>query len=290
MQPTTRESRPGYSPDAVARLSARAQSAVARSAAVEKVIAAMHERLDAPFLLDDMASLAYLSPYYFNRVFRQVTGVPPRRFHTALRMAAAKRLLLTTDLSVTEICFDLGYQSLGTFTTQFHELVGVSPRALRRLADDPPCTPAELLAALEHVQADGASSRRLLTGNVAGPDDASEWLVFIGLFANGSPQGLPAACTARVGCGQFQLAASALHPHVAAVAFPCSDEPRAYLCPDKHEVMVAAAPARTALSSVLGRGRELRLRHVRSTDPPVLLALPLLLGRRVAAREMLEVA
>ena len=42
---------------------------------------------EAPFELKDMARIAFLSPYYFNRVFRQVTGVPPRRFHMALRMA-----------------------------------------------------------------------------------------------------------------------------------------------------------------------------------------------------------
>jgi AraC family transcriptional regulator len=269
-------------------LSARAQSAAARSYAVEKVIAAMRERLDAPFLLDEMASIAYLSPYYFNRVFRQVTGVPPRRFHTALRMAAAKRLLLTTDLSVTDICLDLGYQSLGTFTTQFHELVGVSPRALRRLAGDPPCTPEELVDALEGQAGDGGT---VASGRIGGPEAADERVVFVGVFAGGCPQGMPSACTARIGPGAFRLAATpGIRRHVAAVAIPVSDSPADYLVPDESDLLVASGPARVTLARDPNEARELTLRGLRATDPPVLLALPLLLARRVVARDMLQVA
>lgn len=269
-------------------LSARAQSAAARSCAVEKVIAAMHERLDAPFLLDDMARIAYLSPYYFNRVFRQVTGVPPRRFHTALRMAAAKRLLLTTDLSVTDVCLDLGYHSLGTFTTQFHELVGVSPRALRRLAGDPPCTPEELVDALEGQAADAGT---VASGRIGGSEAADGRVVFVGLFAGGCPQGLPSACTARIGPGAFRLATTpGIRRHVAAAALPVSDEPADYLVPDESELLVASGPARATLAREPDEARELTLRHLRPTDPPVLLALPLLLARRVVARDMLQVA
>ena len=64
---------------------ARARSEVERSAAVERVIEAMHERLDRPFALDEMARIAYLSPFYFNRIFRQQTGVPPRLAGIATR-------------------------------------------------------------------------------------------------------------------------------------------------------------------------------------------------------------
>jgi AraC family transcriptional regulator len=117
----------------------------------------MHERIDRPFALDEMARIAYLSPFYFNRVFRQLTGLPPRRFHTALRIAAAKRLLLTTDLSVTEVCLEVGYQSLGTFTTHFHELVGVSPRELRRLASDPARAAAQVADAFASAKVDSVA-------------------------------------------------------------------------------------------------------------------------------------
>src|ERR687886_731437 len=109
----------------------RPVTTAARLDAVERVVREMRARLGSPFGLDDMAHVAHLSPYHFNRVFRSVTGVPPGRFHAAVRMDAAKRLLLTTDLRVTDVCLEVGYRSLGTFTTQFRELVGVSPRELR---------------------------------------------------------------------------------------------------------------------------------------------------------------
>jgi AraC-like DNA-binding protein len=276
----------GWGRDGADPAGVRAQCAADRSLAVERVIAAMHERLDAPFELKEMARIAYLSPYYFNRVFRQLTGVPPRRFHMALRMAEAKRLLLTTDLSVTEICLDLGYQSLGTFTTHFHELVGVSPRGLRRLAATPPCTPDDLVAALERQAENGVAP--LLAGAVTVPDGAEDCLVFIGLFATPSPEGLPSGCTARLGPGAFHLRAPAgARRHLAAAAFPRSDDPCTYLAPDERDFLVGLSPF--PIDSA-GRALELRLRRVRPTDPPVLLALPVLLARRLAERDALQVA
>src|SRR5215471_21715534 len=103
---------------------------------VERVIRAMRERIYQPLSLEDMADVAHLSPYHFSRVFHNIIGVPPGEFLAALRLEEAKRLLLTTSLSVTDICFELGYASLGSFTTRFTQLVGVPPRLLRRLAED----------------------------------------------------------------------------------------------------------------------------------------------------------
>ena len=84
--------------------------------------------------LAQMAEVACLSPFHFARVFRQATGIPPAAFFAALQLDRAKRLLLETELSVTEICFALGYASLGTFTTRFAARVGVPPGRFRRLA------------------------------------------------------------------------------------------------------------------------------------------------------------
>ena len=102
--------------------------------AVKQVIPIMHERFGEPFSLQEMAETVSLSPHHFNRVFRKVTGVTPARFLSALRLRAAVHLLLTTELSVTDICFDVGYNSLGTFTSRFTKLVGLPPTQLRELA------------------------------------------------------------------------------------------------------------------------------------------------------------
>jgi AraC family transcriptional regulator len=253
---------------------ARAATAAARVHAVETVIRAMTDRLDRPLVLDEMARIAYLSPYYFNRVFRQVTGVPPRRFQTALRMVAAKRLLLTTDLSVTEICLDVGYRSLGTFVTQFRELVGVSPRGLRELAGRP-WSPTSV----PPVAHDPADAR--VTGVVT-MESTAPMLAFVGLFADASPEGIPAACTLLTGTsGIYHIGSAPLgRHHVAAAALPCCGDPGDYLLPDEDAVLVATAD-RPVIAQRGGTAvRHLHLRPKRTIDPPILLAPHVLLGSR----------
>src|SRR5450432_625377 len=101
---------------------------------VERVIQTMHTHLCEPLALEDMADIACLSPYCFSRVFHQIVGIPPGEFLATLRLDRAKQLLLTTSLSITDICFEVGYVGLGSFTTRFTQQVGVSPRHLRNLA------------------------------------------------------------------------------------------------------------------------------------------------------------
>jgi AraC-like DNA-binding protein len=109
----------------------RPATVVAHNEAVDRVIRTMHERLDEPLTLQEMSRIAYISPYHFNRIFRQITGIPPNQFLYALRLETAKRRLLMSNTSVTDVCFDVGYNSLGTFIRRFTALVGVSPSRLR---------------------------------------------------------------------------------------------------------------------------------------------------------------
>src|ERR1043166_3455988 len=102
--------------------------------AVERVIRMMQDRLDEPLTLHEMSKTAYISACHFNRIFRQITGIPPNQYFYALRLETAKRLLLTTSTSVTNVCFDVGYNSLGTFIRRFTGLVGLSPSRFRSLA------------------------------------------------------------------------------------------------------------------------------------------------------------
>ncbi|MDG4763978.1 AraC family transcriptional regulator [Solwaraspora sp. WMMD406] len=103
----------------------------ARIDSVARAVAYMTENLSEPQRLSDIAQAALLSPFHFHRVFRYLTSTTPARFLAALRMAEARRLLLTTDLSVTEICIEVGYSSLGTFIGQFSKFTGMSPRRFR---------------------------------------------------------------------------------------------------------------------------------------------------------------
>src|SRR5882757_316060 len=71
--------------------------------AVNRVIESMHRNLGEQLTVDDMARTAMFSKFHFSRVFQRATGVSPGRFLSAIRLQEAKRLLVSTELSVTEI-------------------------------------------------------------------------------------------------------------------------------------------------------------------------------------------
>jgi len=247
----------------------RAASAAARVVAVTTVIEMMTDQPDRPLALDDMGRATHLSPWYFNRVFREITGLPPRRFQTALRMAAAKRLLLTSALSVSDVCLEVGYRSLGTFVTHFRELVGVSPGTLRGLAD----VPLPPVPAAGDPQSGGAwrGATATVAGSLSASDDVPR-VIFLGLFAYPCPQGVPRACAILGGPGAFRI--GAVPPgrhHLAAAALPRSGDPQSYLLPEDADVLVATGGPGVTARPGATEVRHLRLRPKRATDPPLLL-------------------
>lgn len=101
----------------------------------------MAARIDEPLRLTDAAREACLSQFHYHRLFAQTFGETPHEFVTKLRIDRAKRLLARDQLPVTEICFAVGYESLGSFSTLFRTMVGYSPsgyqRAIRRIFPTP---------------------------------------------------------------------------------------------------------------------------------------------------------
>jgi AraC-like DNA-binding protein len=98
---------------------------------IVRVIEDIYKRFSEPITIDDMARLAKYSRFHFTRMFQQATGVAPGQFLTAVRIQEAKRLLLSTSLSVKEITTRVGYSSAGTFSAKFKSSVGFSPAAYR---------------------------------------------------------------------------------------------------------------------------------------------------------------
>jgi len=92
---------------------------------------AIHARYGEALRLDDLAREAALSPFHFLRLFRAAFGETPHHYLTRVRIEAAKRLLLA-DAPVTDVCFDVGFQSLGSFSALFTRRVGAPPSAFRR--------------------------------------------------------------------------------------------------------------------------------------------------------------
>jgi AraC-like DNA-binding protein len=84
-----------------------------------------------PLDVDDLAGAAGLSRAHFSRQFRRAFGESPHAYLLTRRLERAAALLRTTDRGVAEICFDVGLQSVGSFTTSFTRTYGVSPTAYR---------------------------------------------------------------------------------------------------------------------------------------------------------------
>ena len=79
-----------------------------------------------------VAAVAHLSPAHFIRSYRAAFGETPHRYLQRRRVERSMFLLRETDRSVTDICLDVGFTSLGTFSRMFREIVGETPSGYRR--------------------------------------------------------------------------------------------------------------------------------------------------------------
>ncbi|KYC43738.1 hypothetical protein WA1_00815 [Scytonema hofmannii PCC 7110] len=251
-----------------------------RYQAVERVILAMHNYLDQTLSLEDMAEIATLSPYHFNRIFHQVTGIPPSQFLYALRLETAKRLLLTTQLSVTEVCYEVGYNSLGTFVTRFKQLVGLSPSHLRRFAKH------FTLSCLEQSDKHLTFQPRViplnpsLTGRIV-TSDAFTGLIFIGLFSTPIPQNRPICCTLLTAPGLYRIAPV---PdgcyYVFAAAIANCKAASSYLL--QEIALHGCVGPLVVCNGQVNKRPDILLRPKLLTDPPILTALSFLFAERWA--------
>jgi AraC-like DNA-binding protein len=98
-----------------------------------------------PLSIDDLARAAALSRAHFIRAFHGAFGESPHAYLLTRRLERAAAMLRTTDRSVTDVCFSVGLQSLGSFTTSFTRTYGVSPTAYR--AAYPPAADHALIPA-----------------------------------------------------------------------------------------------------------------------------------------------
>ena len=234
-------------------------------------IRTMRAKPAAAFQTQEAAAAFGVTPFAFIRAFKEVTGLSPQRFRAALRIERAKRLLVETDRPVTEISFDVGYNSLGTFVRIFTLLVGLPPSQLRRLARGG--DPAEIV--------DGARTFNPLpmtASTVRGtvePPLPRKALVVAGLFPQGLPAGLPIdGCFVDPVARDFRL------------AWPCGRRRVSLLiaaigCFTLKEAWVGNLPeievSSLSLAAAPRRPVRVRLRAIDETDPPFLTPIPLLL-------------
>lgn len=240
---------------------------------VQRVVQEMRTETE-PLTLRDYAEIAGLSPFYFNRIFRSIIGIPPGEFATSLRFERAKRLLLITPASITDICFEVGYGSLGTFSTRFKNLVGVSPASFRTMPD----TVAELDFGRSTFNIDPRQRhiRGRIEGTMSFPKGRSASF-FIGIYPTRIAVARPVVGRMVTEPGPFEL------PHIPygtwlllSAAVPTYNDPLNHLLPAGQMLVASSGPV------TIHPGNEVARIHLNYAEPspmqpPVVTALPALL-------------
>lgn len=131
------------------------------------ILRQVRDRIDReyarPLNVEDLARDAFMSAGHLSRQFKAAYGESPYAYLMTRRIERAMALLRRGDKSVTEICFEVGFSSLGTFSTRFTELVGVPPSVYReqasgQMAGVPPCVVKQVTRPIRNREA--VSSRR----------------------------------------------------------------------------------------------------------------------------------
>jgi AraC family transcriptional regulator len=243
---------------------------------VERVITAMRDQIDQPLSLGSMAKIALASPYHFNRTFRQVTGVPPSQFLYALRLERARRLLTHTRRKVIDICYDVGYNSVGTFTRRFRDLMGVSPTTFRELARSRMKSSSHISHSVARRNGKTGAAP-CVTGRITAPS-RFQGLIFVGLFDTPIPQGKPLACAMPTEGGVYSIEDATegeFYLFGLGLEYPIH-------APDcfhyERALRGGGQPIKISREGVHG-STYLQLRPPSPFDPPILLVLPLLMEK-----------
>jgi len=105
---------------------------VARESNMQKILAYIHSNFRENMTLDDISAFVSLSTQYTCNIFKDALSKTIKQYINELRLAYAAELLKTYDLSVNEICYECGYQTLSHFLREFKKMYGVSPLAYKK--------------------------------------------------------------------------------------------------------------------------------------------------------------
>src|SRR5437879_3655269 len=137
---------------------AAAAQRLSNLAELRRVRDRMDREYAQPLDVEALARGVNMSAGHLSREFRLAYGESPYSYLMTRRIERAMALLRRGDLSVTDVCFAVGCSSLGTFSTRFTELVGMSPSAYRRQAegtktDIPPCVTKQVTRPIRNREA-----------------------------------------------------------------------------------------------------------------------------------------
>jgi AraC-like DNA-binding protein len=104
---------------------------------------------ESPLSIEAVAAAVGVSPFHFIRQFEAVFGATPHQYRIQMKLERAKRLLAAGDRTVTDVCMEIGFSSLGSFSLLFRRRVGATPsdyrRRVRRLVQVPGIIPAVVI-------------------------------------------------------------------------------------------------------------------------------------------------
>ncbi|SDQ30248.1 helix-turn-helix domain-containing protein [Thermostaphylospora chromogena] len=234
--------------------------------AVRRVIEEMQKNHGEQLTIDDMARTAMFSKFHFSRVFQRVTGLSPGRFLAAVRLREAKRLLASTSLSITHISHQVGYSSVGTFSSRFTRSVGLSPSKYRQLMS---VTEQDLAGARTPASAGPTTT---LHGTVTSP--LPDRPVFVGLFPGQILEGRPAGYALIRRPGPYIMeGAPQGHWYLIAQSVAESREDAVHHPPDGDGALCISRQPITVGPGGGTLRADIRLKPMSILDPPVLLAL-----------------
>lgn len=260
---------------------------------VREAVSVIHRRFSEQITLNDIAAEVFVSPFHLSRVFAQEIGIPPGRYLSAVRMFEAKKLLVASPMTVCDIVYSIGYNSVGTFTSRFRRAVGMSPRQYRRpeverllVAASGKFSRMPSLRDLNQVaRRNEAICPTGLTGTLHGvvdlPRHAPGTNLVIGLYGDAIPQQAPVAHLALPTNGRTDFTLSGApcgRWSVMAVAMPAGTTAS---CAD---VLVGFPATRVSIHPHASARTHFTMRRLTSTDAPVAVTLadtaPLLAAHR----------
>lgn len=247
---------------------------------MEKVVADaarfLATRAGEPVTLGDVADHVGYSPFHLARCFERHLGVPPGQYLAAHRFQRAKQLLLSGDDRIIDICFQVGFSSVGTFTTRFAAAVGSTPQQFRRLPELLATMPPRPLHRPGTARDGGSVTGTVQLSRPAAAALAGPTSVYVGLFPRRSARGIPVAGAMLWESRHFLLTGVPAGTYwVLAAALPAHAEALAQLLPDHRVTGVAAAPVRVTAADRL-HYRDVQLDLSPEWAPPVVVALPAL--------------
>ncbi|WP_238598371.1 helix-turn-helix transcriptional regulator [Saccharothrix sp. ALI-22-I] len=241
----------------------------------------MHERYSEPITLKNLAAEVFVSPFHFSRTFSKITGVTPGRYLTAVRIFEAKRLLLTTSLTISNIVCSVGYSSVGTFTSRFTRSVGMTPTQYRApevrdllVAVSPQFQRMPSLELLQEAGGGLIPAQRAggsIAGKIQMPAEFGPGNVLLGVFADPIPQRGPVAFT-HVAADSW--ATEAFIGNVPAgrwVVIAIAEHPAATTPEERFSIGATRGPITIKEGEVTGL--TVQMRRMRPIDPPLAISL-----------------